>query len=200
MSKGKIVCEPNTDRRAGFTCSSADFTGQPGFTRTLRPARTVVNILVLAAVVAALVCALIMSVQSGGERTPYSVESARLWTIGQGLHLYARDHGDAFPTRLVDLLAGSPVTTETLQSPLDENGDNTCDYYYVTGLDTEHTPPDWWLAYSDPAYTDGVRASVLFVDGHAELLREPRFSEMLARFNAEYEAARGVPPVIVGPY
>ncbi|MBN2447132.1 MAG: hypothetical protein JXO22_10415 [Phycisphaerae bacterium] len=129
-----------------------------------------------------------------------AIERANLRAIGLTLLMYADKHEGHFPDDLLTLLDQGLLSTQSVHSPFEDSRGNTIDYTYVAGLDRENDPAGWPLAFADPALSgDGV-ATIVFLDAHVERLREPKFSEMLTEFKAEYEATRGVPPVIVGPY
>ena len=66
---------------------------------------------------------------------------------------------------------------------------------YVTGLRGED-PGDGILLYEDGANHFGVAGYILYVNGTAEFVKEPRHSAELRRFREQYKAARGAPPVI----
>ncbi len=124
--------------------------------------------------------------------------ASNLRGIGQGLKVYASDYADAYPPTLRTLIDDGVVTAWQLISPVSGHATPACDYYYVTGL-TLNDPAMWIVAYGDPAYLKGAGANVLYVDGHVAFVKEPQFSQDLARFRADYETARGTPPVIIPP-
>jgi len=124
--------------------------------------------------------------------------ASNLRAIGQGLKVYAPDYAGAYPPTLRTLIDDGLVTAWQLISPVSGHATPACDYYYVTGL-TLNDPAMWIVAYGDPAYLKGAGANVLYLDGHVDFVREPQFSQDLARFKADYEKARGTPPVIIPP-
>ena len=118
--------------------------------------------------------------------------------IGQGVRIYAYDNYDAFPPDLHVLQESGYVSPGQLINPKSKHRPPACDYYYVIGLAPDD-PPDWIVAHSDPAHYSGEGANILYLDGHAEFVREPDFTKQLEEFFAKFEQHRGVPPVVIPP-
>jgi prepilin-type processing-associated H-X9-DG protein len=78
-----------------------------------------------------------------------------------------------------------------------------CGYYYVPSV-RPGDPCDWILAHDDPKFYAGKWAAILYADGHVRRHRTAAygngdFERVIAAFIAEYEAARGEPPVFLPP-
>ncbi len=128
-----------------------------------------------------------------------AVCASHLRTIGQAAMVYANDNDGDFPPALQMLIDNGSCEARHLLSPLSRHVEPACDYSYVTGL-TKRDPANWIIAFADPAYRDGDGANVLYLDGHVEYVKEPKFSQELQRFKAAYEKTRGTPPVIIPPH
>jgi len=137
-------------------------------------------------------------IHSGRDTSPGGQCRFNLRMIGNGLEVYALGNCDTYPPALRALIDDDTLIPQQLVSPLSGHTQPTCDYYYVTGL-TPNDPETWIVAYADPAYTNGEGANVLYLDGHVDFVKEPQFSQDLARFKADYQKARGAPPVIIPP-
>lgn len=133
-----------------------------------------------------------------------AVEAANLRSVGQALAQYGSIDGAECP-RIPDMLIeAGMITRDELQSPTDPDEANACDFYFIR-YESGRIQPDaissnWIVAYSDPAYHAGKGASILFVDGHVEFIREPEFSERIGQFKRAFEATCGAPPVIIEPH
>ncbi len=112
---------------------------------------------------------------------------------------YADANNGVFPPRLETLVDEQFYTPRQLVCPWSGHEEPACDYFYVTGL-AVRDPPNWTIAFDDPACTKGEGANVLYLDGHVEYVREPKSSQEIQRFKAAYEKARGTPPVIIPPH
>lgn len=125
----------------------------------------------------------------------------RLRAIGCALKCYALDNADAYPPTLQILIDYGYADPSCFVSPMSRQTERACDYHYVSGLTDKH-PPHWIVAHTDPAYAPGkgTGANILHLDGHVDFVKEPQFSQDLARFKADYEKARGTPPVIIPPH
>ena len=145
------------------------------------------------------VAVLVLVPESGSpEMMKRAVSAANLRDIGQGVHIYAKDHQDAFPRDLDVLLLQEILAPTQLINPASGHRPPACDYYYVAGLNA-NDPPDWIVASGVPAYHDGEGANVLYVDGHVEFIREPDFTKRLDEFRAAFEQDRGAPAVVIAP-
>jgi len=126
--------------------------------------------------------------------------AANLRAIGQALHIYANDNSDRLPPDLTLLDSLGLVRPEQLQSPLDKNESNACDYLYVPEMRLGGGRRNWLVAWGDPRYTDGKGASILYLDGHVEYVEEPKLSEIMSRFLREFEGQFKHAPKIVAPH
>ncbi len=154
--------------------------------------------LVIVVPVLLMISILLPSLARARELAKRAVCRANLRGIGQACLVYAADDArDSFPLNLQMLITDGSVGPEVLTSPLDPNA-RAVSYSYVTGL-TEDDQDDWIVAFANPAYSNGEGASMLFLDGHVEFVKEPNFTGFLDAFKKEYEAARGEPPVILPP-
>lgn len=123
-----------------------------------------------------------------------------LRAIGRGLLIYCQEWNDRLPDDLIRLDEEGYVRPDELQSPLDENTSNTCDYYYVPKIRPFGARKGWLMAWGDPAYSSDFGASVLYVDGHTVFLEPAELDKVIARFIEEYEQEYGSPPQIIEPY
>ena len=121
---------------------------------------------------------------------------ANLADIGRAMRSYYSDRS-VFPDELQSLVDYGYVVADSLRDPCRGDPNSACDFYYVAGLSPQD-PPDWIIAYGDPYPRDQKRC-VLRVDGSVTNLTEPRFSQELQRFRAEFEETYGKPPVIIKP-
>lgn len=135
---------------------------------------------------------LLLVLVNGGRRTPALTTScaANLRSIGQGIAMYAGDHGRAFPDTLArlhptyvpdarvflcptDLKARAPITEPQIAADL-RIGRRLSYVYLGRGLDMTTAPPDAVIAFEWP-HGEGPHqhfVSVLFADGHAEPVRD----------------------------
>jgi len=132
-----------------------------------------------------------------------ALDAANLRTIGQACQIYANDNRDQLPPNFQYLLDAGLITPGQLQNPGDPDATNVCDYYFVSyaalSLPASAVRSDWVVAFSDPAYYNGEGAIILFIDGHVEFIREPKFTETIDKFKREFEAKFGEPPTIIEP-
>lgn len=106
--------------------------------------------------------------------------------IGLACHLYAADHGgafpDAWPPLYPDCLSALPcwVCPSTRTTPGDEDSiDAWADYVLIPGH-TENDTPDDVLAYCRPGNHGKDGTMVLFVDGDVEWVSAERFGELMS--------------------
>ncbi len=101
------------------------------------------------------------------------------------MYVYAEKHDGAFPDSLSDLLRAVPdaISLDQLVSPYDGQGprsisdvDQSCYILYRPHLSTKSAPTEVIMAERE-AQRDG--ANFMFVDGHVELIQEPRASELI---------------------
>ena len=131
--------------------------------------------LILMGVVAALI--LPMLAQPRCHRIPCS---NNLKQIGIALKMYAGDHSEMHPDRLVDLGRYVSYQSKLFVCPpysrhsgsgtkpgTFETVDDWTDYVYVSGF-AETNAPSEILMYCNPENHDGKGAYILFLDGHVE--------------------------------
>ena len=92
------------------------------------------------------------------------------------------------------------LRAKELQSPLDPDADNTCDYSYAPDIRIHGARRNWLLAWGNPAYTSNQGASVLYVDGHAEFLEQQEFDAVMERFLHEYMEKYDEALAVIDPY
>ena len=127
-----------------------------------------------------------------------TVDASNLRAIGQSCYVYANDNEGLFPLDLQMLIDGGMLAGNQLINPSSGNLEGACDYYFVLGL-TDADPGDWIIAYSDPQFHNWEGANILYLDGRVEFVEEPRFTEEIDRFLAEFEEDRGAAPEVIGP-
>lgn len=110
------------------------------------------------------------------------------------LQQYAADNAGDFPPSLLALWKMHDWPPGMLESPSVEM--RRPYLQYVTGL-RQDDPGDWILLYEDSANHFGAAGYILYVNGTVAFVKEPQHAAELRRFRAQYEAARGMPPVIV---
>ena len=126
--------------------------------------------------------------------------AANMRQIAQALMVYSQDNRDMMPDDLMLLEKLGLVRAKQFQSPLDSDESNVCDYYYVPYKRYRSGSKNWLLLWTDPAYTDGEGANVVYVDNHAEFLKADEFKRAMDRFVREYKKAnRGEAPPVVEP-
>jgi hypothetical protein len=119
--------------------------------------------------------------------------------IGHALHRYSQNTGGVPASSLQALVDAGLLDPKQLVEPASGHAPPACDYSCVL-LDPsagERIDPRWMFAWSDPQFYGGRGTCVMFVDGHAEFVREPHFSRMLAEFRRDYEKTFGKPPNII---
>jgi hypothetical protein len=152
----------------------------------------------LALVAIPLVAVLLPSLSRAGGMAKRVADAANLRIVGLAAAAYASDNGGSFPPDFQTLANAGAVSAKQLVDPASGNMPPRCDYYYVAGLRSDD-PADWIIAYSDPANHDGEGANILYLDSRVAFEKEPRLTQELDRFKAEYQKKRGQPPVIVPP-
>lgn len=170
--------------------------------RTTRPRWAIPPVWIIVVLVLMVPLALVCLMPSWVFRkdpAPRSRCASNLLAIGQAVLVFANDDDGKLPEGLQALIDDGSLVPRQLVSPLSGNREPACDYYYVTGL-TWDDPPDWIVAYADPAYRNGIGANVLYLDGHVVFVMEPEFSQQLQRFKAAYEQDRGEPATIIPPH
>ena len=140
------------------------------------------------------------SMQAAREQAKRVRCTANLRTIGQALHIYAVEWDGRLPAHLFQLEEEGRLRAKELQSPLDPDADNTCDYSYAPDIRIHGARRNWLLAWGDPAYTSNQGASVLYVDGHAEFLEQQEFDEAMERFLREYMEKYNEALAVIDPY
>ena len=100
--------------------------------------------------------------------------AGNLKNIGLGLRMYAGDHDEIYPGKLVDAgryLAYQPAVFICPSSGTSTGSfgtvDEWTDYVYVKGL-AESAPPNTVLMYCSAENHGGEGGNVLFTDGHVE--------------------------------
>jgi prepilin-type processing-associated H-X9-DG protein len=150
-----------------------------------------------------MVSILLPSLSRARELAKRAVDASNLRGVGQACMIYANDNSGRFPPDFQALLDAGLITPGQLQNPSDPDVADAWDHYFVrydaeTDWDAEFSS-DWVIAYSDPAYHNDEGANILFVDGHVEFIKEPRFTETIDDFKREFEARFGTPPTIIEP-
>ena len=178
----------------------------PG-TRRPRP-RSLVTVLVVIGLLM-LAMAILLPSRNGGR--PDRVRcAANLRSIGQGLMMYANDHGGQYPDSLAALITdedmnpgillcpscnGTQATGSTTQALLaDFAKPGRCDYIYLGKGLRNPFPPNLVLAFEPITDHTGKGANVLFGDGHAEWLDQPAMITLLT----DLAAGRNPPPSLGG--
>jgi prepilin-type processing-associated H-X9-DG protein len=133
------------------------------------------------------------------EISSQSVSFRNLRGIGRAMLEYASENSGALPPQLETLVDEQLYVSRQLVCPWSGHEEPACDYFYVTGL-AIRDPPNWIIAFDDPACTKGEGANILYLDGHVEYVREPASSQEVQRFKAAYEKARGAAAVIIPPH
>ncbi|MBN2446685.1 MAG: DUF308 domain-containing protein [Phycisphaerae bacterium] len=127
--------------------------------------------------------------------------SANMRQISQSLMMYSQDNNDRMPSDLMLLERMGMIRAKQFQSPLDSDESNVCDYYYVPYQRYRSGSKNWLLLWTDPAYTNGDGANVVYTDGQAEYLKADEFKRVMDRFVREYKQANsGNAPPVVKPH
>jgi prepilin-type processing-associated H-X9-DG protein len=132
---------------------------------------------------------------------------SNLRQIGQGMLLYANDHGGSYPPDLGSLITAEQLSVETLVCPSSEdsvppdvlNGtpeqraawaNQHSSYEYLgTGMANDQRQ-DQVLAYEKPGNHGSVGMNLLFGDGHVEWMLMPQAQAEIARSKAVQQAAQ----------
>jgi prepilin-type processing-associated H-X9-DG protein len=122
------------------------------------------SVLTSVAVASLTTSVLLPSMARAREIAKRAVSASNLRGIGQGVLIYANDHGDKFPPDLRALVAGGMVTEQMLQSPRDPV-DEANSYTYIAGQKMGDDPRNV-LAYERFQGDEGT--NLLFLDGHVE--------------------------------
>ena len=141
---------------------------------------------------------LLPSLSRARELAKRAVDNANLQGVGQSCLIYANDNRGAFPANLQVLIDSGMLVPKQLINPSSGSVPPACDCYFVVGL-TDADPGDWIIAYSDPQFHNWEGANILYLDGRVEFVEEPRFTEEIDRFLAEFEEDRGAAPEVIGP-
>jgi hypothetical protein len=146
---------------------------------------------------------LLPSLSRARELAKRAVDASNLRGIGQACQIYANGNGDQLPPNFQYLLDAGLLTQGQLQDPGDPDDTNMRDYYFVSygavSAPFKDLPTHWVLAFSDPAYHNDEGANILFINGHVEFIKEPKFTETIDKFKREFEAKFGEPPTIIEP-
>ncbi|MFH0981935.1 MAG: H-X9-DG-CTERM domain-containing protein [Planctomycetota bacterium] len=136
---------------------------------------------------AMMVSILLPSLSRARELSKRAVSQANLQGIGTACHVYAFDHQEKFPPDLETLVAEGSVTHKMLVSPRDgrDPPPGNCSYVYLAGQTLKSDPRNV-LAY-EPDF-EGEGGNVLFVDGHVEWIKPPRFQQMIDETRARLGA------------
>lgn len=139
----------------------------------------------------------------GQEMAMRAVVAANLRGIAQGISIYASENAGAYPPDLDALVSPLRVTPKQLLDWSSGHAEGSIDFWYVAD-----TPPAkattgelavWIVAYSDAKYHYGDGAPILYADKHVEFVKEPRFSQEIARFKEAFRKANSVPAKIIPP-
>ena len=131
---------------------------------------------------AMLVSIMLPSLSRARELSKRQVSLANLRGIGISCQVYAFDHQEQFPPDLQTLVDDGSVSRKALISPRDPSlspdraSPGDCSYVYIAGQTMKSNPKNV-LAY-EPDF-DGEGGSVLFVDGHGEWIKPPRYQQVI---------------------
>lgn len=123
----------------------------------------------------------------------FGVPVATIESIGTGLQSYVMTY-DAYPPDLETLVA----TTGVQATPFVDADDPVAGVTYVVGLEPGD-PPHWLAAYVETNMMGLPMVAVAYADGSSDMLEQAEFKQALAKFQQEFQAARGVPPTILEP-
>lgn len=162
------------DTRAMIGCVAISSDGVWEVNEGFSPAAYLSGTNMSVVVIALLISILLPSLSRARELAKRAVSASNLRAIGQGLHIYANDHGGKFPESLETLIEQGMITRETLNSPRDEEG--RVSYTYIAGQ-SETNDPRNVIAHERVMGDEGT--NVLFLDGHVEWLPPERFVQAL---------------------
>lgn len=132
---------------------------------------------------ATIVAALLWPQQSDPEYPTPSPCRMVLRRIAQAMYMYAQV-GDRFPDSLDALVRAGHVTDADLSCPdASRKGLPSAKYAYLGGLGVSDDRT-LVVAYEQPTNHWGNGANMLFVDGHVDFVRPPRFQAELNRAQA----------------
>jgi len=115
------------------------------------------------------------------EQARFAASMNNLKQIGLGLHMYAQDNGDKFPSNL-DQIKRYVQSAKVFESPRKPGYFEGPSYVYIPDQTTDANPGNI-VAYENPEFAwDNV--VTLFLDGHVERMTPDRFQEEL---QATYE-------------
>jgi prepilin-type processing-associated H-X9-DG protein len=111
------------------------------------------------------------------EEARVAVCRTNLKQLGLAMAIYANDHDDKFPPALTDLIPKYLIDEGLLHCPSDES--QVPSYLYVPGLSLASEPTVMVVIERGDIHPG--RRNVLFVDGHAESMREEAFQAQWVR-------------------
>lgn len=146
--------------------------------------------------VAKAVTMLVGSLRAARRAAKQMVAQYQLRGIGVAIHTYAAEHKGAFPEDLEELVRkmSDQVTLDQLKSPYDSRGPKSISevnrkayVVYRSGLSRQSNPAEVLMA-ERKVHNGG--AHFLFVDGHVELIPDPRASALLQMIEEGAEEIR----------
>jgi hypothetical protein len=144
------------------------------------------------------VALLLPSFANWSEGLSRTIATSNLVAVERVLKSYAGDNAGQFPPDLSVLIDTGAIEAGFLQDPSEGSFTNACDFYYVTGLTTTD-PGEWIIAFGDASNHGGEGASIVYLNGVVNFVKEPEFSQEIERFQRAYEAKRGTRPAIRNP-
>jgi len=147
------------------------------------------GLLVLAA---AVLYFLLPAIACSRERLPRIKCANNLKQLGLGMKIYATDHDESFPSKLVDIRNYMADQASLFVCPASGNKsgpietvDEWTDYVYIVGL-SETNAPSEIVMYCPSENHGGDGANIFFADGHVEWFNakgnasgEPSFEDVI---------------------
>lgn len=138
---------------------------------------------------AELVTTLVEATGRARDTAKQTVVMANMRAIGTGLHMWAADHKNQFPSDLADLVRTGVVSLDVFADPHTGTGPANADeiatasfVIYRPGLSASSDPGEIVLA--EKAVDGAPGASFLFVDGHVEFVPEPEAGALITKMKS----------------
>ena len=131
---------------------------------------------------------MVPSLMRARELSKRVISEANLKTVGIACQVYAFDHQEQFPPDLETLADDGNVARKQLISPRDPSP-GRCSYVYISGQTLKSNPRN--VLAHEPDY-DGEGGNVLFVNGHVEWIKPPRYRQVI---DETYERLGRKPPL-----